>query len=90
METVSLLPVSAQPLTKGERGVLAALKRAIRAHGNPSLREIAACAEVTCYSLPSVPMIHRYLRRLEAKGFVELPPPNRARSIKLVRRSNGR
>jgi SOS-response transcriptional repressor LexA len=89
-ETHSLIvqePADKAELTPGERGVLGALIRAISLHGNPSVAEIADCATATVFSAPSAPMIHKYLRRLERKGYVELKP-RRARSIRLLRTGN--
>jgi len=77
---IPLDPTGTKELNPGEREVLEALKLAIRRYGNPSLREIAKCAKTAIYH----PMIHTYLRKLADKGYVELPPPRRARGIKLL------
>lgn len=69
-----------KPLTKPEREVLAALKRAIREHGNPTVREIAAAAGPNYYSSTT----HRYLVRLADKGYIEMT--RKFRGIKLVKR----
>lgn len=71
-----------EPLTKTERDVLRGLKKAIRLHGNPSLKEIAALAGRT-YHAPSV---HKYLRQLAAKGYVLMGEARRPRSIRLAPR----
>ena len=67
-------------LTPQQRDILRGLAEAIKAHGNPNLREIAVCAGEHYY--PSG--VHRYLRQLEAKGRVALGTPGRHRSMRLL------
>lgn len=66
-------------LTRAEYEVLRALDQAIRSHGNPSLKEIQNCST---FRWPQ--MIHEYLRRLEAKGYVSVKR-NQSRGIRMLR-----
>lgn len=70
-----------ETLTNGEREVLAALKRAIREHGQPTVREIAALAGSNHYAAT----VHRNLKRLAEKGYVEMT--RKFRGVRLVRRT---
>jgi SOS-response transcriptional repressor LexA len=70
-----------EALNDTEQELLLGLERAIRLHGNPSLREIAAVAGIGWYASS----VHKYLRRLAAKGYVLMPiPPGRQRGIRLL------
>ena len=57
------------------------LERAIRLYGAPSLQEIADMAGDTYYASSA----HKYLKRLAAKGYVQMPTtPGRVRAIRLL------
>jgi predicted transcriptional regulator len=69
-------------LTTRERGALTGLIRANEQYGNPSLQEIAQMSGKGYYAAN----IHRFLRSLEAKGYVELGPFGRHRaSIRVLK-----
>jgi SOS-response transcriptional repressor LexA len=70
-----------EPLTRAERDVLAAVRRAIREHGSPTVREIATAAGPNFYSSTT----HRCLVRLAVKGYIEMKP-GKFRSIRLAPR----
>jgi SOS-response transcriptional repressor LexA len=73
--------VPTEPLTRCEYDVLVGLERAIRKYGNPTLREIAQAAGPQYYASTA----HRYLRKLELKGFVQMATrAYRQRSIRLL------
>ena len=67
-------------LTLAEYETLRALAEAINKYDNPTLKEIAACSKSVRYPQ----MVHEYLRRLEAKGYVSVNR-TRARSVKMLR-----
>lgn len=70
-----------EPLTRTEHDVLLGLERAIRLHGNPSIREITACSGDGYYGST----VHKYLKQLELKGYVAMASsPGRMRGIRLL------
>jgi SOS-response transcriptional repressor LexA len=71
-----------EEISEAERRVFAAIKRATKLHGNPSVREIATAGG---YNSPGD--IHRHMKKLAEKGYIAMPEKRRSRSIRILRRA---
>lgn len=79
-EVITLVPpepltTESEAPTSQEQDTLNGLVLAIERFGNPSLKEIAACAGRSSVGTGYyAPTVWKYLRGLEDKGYIKLPP----------------
>lgn len=72
------------PLTQKEKNVLEFLELYVRENGiSPSYQEI--CSH---FGFASFNSVQRYLKQLEAKGYIRLPGANQKRAITILRSAN--